>query len=159
MTTDSAGLLSPCTWDIDSNDFWFILESNSDDFGIISESVLAHLCPLMPDTRFFKTVPTCMRELNFEGPEPCVYTCVVGLMLLLLGLWECGGRASHREARTGGGGGPGEIIGGPTAPPGLFPEIEVEKGRSSSEEGKHSMKAVKENSLNRVIRMTFATDI
>ena len=38
---------------------------------------------------------------------------------------------------------PWEIIGGRTAPPGPSPEIEVEKGRSESNGGKHFWKAVK----------------
>ena len=47
------------------------------------------------------------------------------------------------------------IIGGPTAPPGPSPEIEVEKGRSESNEGKHFRKAIKEDRLKQIIRMTF----
>ena len=35
------------------------------------------------------------------------------------------------------------IIGGPTAPPGPFPEIEVETGRNESNEIEHFRKAVK----------------
>ena len=87
-------------WDIDSNDFGFILESNSDDFGLISESVLAHLCQLVSDTCFLKTVLPCRRELNFEGPEPCVWMpiCICFVSLVLGSYWGFG--ASYGGART-----------------------------------------------------------
>ena len=70
------------------------------------------------------------------------------------------GCLTERLVRVGGGegglcrGGPGEILGSPTAPPGPSPEIEGEKGRSSSKAGKHSREGAKEDRLKTVIRMT-----
>ena len=59
----------------------------------------------------------------------------------------------HPGTSTGGaagrGGGGGVIIGGPTAPAGPCPEIEVEKGRSQSNEGKHFRKADKKTDSNK----------
>jgi len=51
------------------------------------------------------------------------------------------------------------IVGCPTAPPGPSPEIEVEKGRRESNEGKHFRKAVKDGRLEKIIRITFGTHI
>ena len=68
--------------DIDSNDFGFIL-----DFEVILESVLVHLCHLVADTRFFKTVLSCKRELNFEGSELCICMFCVVITGSVEGCW------------------------------------------------------------------------
>ena len=77
------------------------------------------------------------------------------------GVWTGGGRVAYGGARTPWYGVPPpyEIIGGPTAPPGPSPEVEVEKGRRESNEGKHFRKAVKKTDLTKIIRMTFTIGI
>ncbi len=66
-----------------------MLGIDSDDFGLTLNLVLAHLCRLVADTRFFETVLPRKRERNFEGSEPCVCMCIcVCFVLLFLGsLW------------------------------------------------------------------------